>query len=80
MVNTDMYGNPLSVEDTTGSEALSYFGSNVIYVVVFILLTLVMTWTVGDRLTFWFLALVILGQLVTNVAEVQALLPGKAKG
>lgn len=62
-------------EAQTAGEAVSYIGTHLIYVAVFIFLTLVMYWTVGSKGTFWFLVLVLLGQLLFNIKEIQALLP-----
>ena len=59
----------------TADVALTYIGSNLIYVFVFILLTLVLTWTVGKKGTMAFLVLVLLGQLIFNVDAVKALFP-----
>lgn len=59
----------------TAGEAVSYIGSHLIYVAMFIFLTIVMYWTVGSKGTFWFLVLVLIGQLLFNISEIQALLP-----
>ena len=45
-------------------EGLSYIGSHLIYVVVFILFTLGLYYMVGKKSTTYFLVLVLLGQLI----------------
>jgi len=45
-------------------EALSYFNKHIVYVFVFILVTLAMFYTVGKKSTTYFLLLVLLGQLI----------------
>lgn len=62
-------------EAQTAREALGYIGTHLIYVAVFIFLTVVLYWTVGSKGTFWFLVLVLLGQLLFNVKEIQAIMP-----
>lgn len=53
-------------EKQTLQAGLSYISSNLIYVIVFILLTLGIYWAAGGKAAFYFLLLVLLGQLVTN--------------
>lgn len=63
-------------QEQTAANALNYIGSNAIYVFVFFFLVLVMIWTIGSKGTFWFLVLVLAGQLLFNVNEIQSLLKG----
>lgn len=46
------------------SAGLSYIGGHIIYIVVFIIFTLILYYTVGKKSTAYFLILVLLGQLV----------------
>jgi len=47
-----------------GSAGLSYLGSHLVYVVVFIVFTLAMFYVVGKKSTTYFLVLVLVGQLI----------------
>jgi hypothetical protein len=64
-------------QDQLFREGVEYLSSNMIYVIVFILFTLAIYWTAGGKPTFYFLLIVLLGQLVTNGQELAALLPKK---
>jgi hypothetical protein len=61
----------------TAASALTYIGSNLIYVAAFIMLTLIIFWTLGKKASFYFLLLVLAGQLIFNASTIQALLPIK---
>ena len=61
----------------TAGEATAYIGTHLIYVALFIFLVVLISWTVGEKGAFWFLVLVLLGQLLSNATEIQSLLPTK---
>lgn len=51
-------------EKQTLAEGANYINSNMVYVIVFIILTLAVYYTVGKKATGYFLGIVLLGQLV----------------
>lgn len=58
----------------TASEAGAYISSHMIYVIAFILLSLAIYWTLGSKATFYFLLLVLSGQLLTNASFLKQVL------
>lgn len=60
----------------TAGAALSYISGHFLYVVAFFFLTLAIYWSVGAKAAFYFLLLVLLGQLMSNADYLQQLFKG----